>query len=96
MYAIKREEHHTHNTLQNKNKQKRQIKTLHVENVDLSTSQNKCPAYGKSCNNCGKNNNFSKCCKAEATKKKGQREEIKKFFVDSVEICNAVKAERIV
>ena len=57
VYEIKREEHHTHNALQNKNKQKRQIKTLHVENVDLSTSP--------------KNNNFSKCCKAEATKKKG-------------------------
>lgn len=41
---------------------------------------------------------FSKCCKAEATKKKVHtvKEEIEEFFVDSVEICNAVKAEWIV
>ena len=29
-----------------------------------------CPAFGKSCNNCGKNNRFSKCCKATQTKEK--------------------------
>ncbi len=29
-----------------------------------------CPAYGKICNSCGKNNHFAKCCKADVAKKK--------------------------
>lgn len=47
-----------------------------------------CPAYGKICHNCGKNNHFSKCCKMEAVKKKkvhAVEEEPEEFFVDTVQ-----------
>lgn len=57
-----------------------------------------CPAYGKLCHNCGKNNHFAKCCKAEASRKKVHtvEEEPEEFFVDSVQSSTADKAEWIV
>ena len=48
-----------------------------------------CPAYGKECHNCEKNNHFSKYCKADAFNKKkvnAVEEEPKEFFVDAVHI----------
>lgn len=48
---------------------------------------NKCPAFGKSCDNCGKNNYYSKCCRATASMKKkvhALEEEPEELFVDCV------------
>ncbi|KAL7883911.1 hypothetical protein SRHO_G00015690 [Serrasalmus rhombeus] len=56
-----------------------------------------CPAYGKTCNNCGKRNHYAKCCTAE-TKKKVHTldEEPDEFFVDVVQASHAEKEEWVV
>ncbi|KAK0139298.1 hypothetical protein N1851_024069 [Merluccius polli] len=53
-----------------------------------------CPAYGKTCHNCGKDNHFSKCCNAMSTKKKVYTE--LDFVVDSVETCSTDRTEWVV
>ena len=66
-----------------------------------------CPAYGKSCNTCGKNNQFSKCCRADKDKGKKIKKKVyaveedsdsdSTFVCDSVQTCEkADKAEWIV
>ena len=57
-----------------------------------------CPAYGKTCPNCGKDNHFSKCCNATSTKKKVYTvdEEKLDFVVDSVETCSTDRTEWVV
>lgn len=69
VHAIKREEHHTQRLTKQKQAKERNQNTTCGKCGFIHKPKN-CPAYGKSCNNCGKNNHFSKCCKAEATKKK--------------------------
>ncbi|XP_020556682.2 uncharacterized protein K02A2.6 [Oryzias latipes] len=58
-----------------------------------------CPAYGKSCNNCGKSNHYAKCCKAP-TRQKGhtvdEEEQEDEFIVDMVHVGTAEKEEWIV
>lgn len=57
-----------------------------------------CPAFGKSCNNCGKSNHYAKCCKA-STKQKvhivDEEEEYDEFIVDVVQACAIEKEEWI-
>lgn len=49
-----------------------------------------CPAYGKSCNNCGKSNHYAKCCKAASKKKvhtvEEDEEDDGEFMIDVVEV----------
>lgn len=59
-----------------------------------------CPAFGKSCNNCGRSNHYAKCCKAALKQKvhtvdKGE-EEYDEFIVDVVQACTTEKEEWIV
>ncbi|XP_019746382.1 uncharacterized protein LOC109528343 [Hippocampus comes] len=58
-----------------------------------------CPAFGKSCNNCGKNNHYAKCCRATSKQKVHTVEEDddnEEFIVDVVQACTAEKEEWIV
>ncbi|XP_038139714.1 uncharacterized protein LOC119782701 [Cyprinodon tularosa] len=58
-----------------------------------------CPAYGKSCNNCGKSNHYARCCKAAAKKKvhavDEEDEDDSEFIVDVVQACATEKEEWI-
>lgn len=59
-----------------------------------------CPAYGKSCNNCGKSNHYAKCCKAASKQKvhavDEEYEDDEEFIVDVVQACTTEKEEWIV
>ncbi len=66
---VKREEQHTNNQ-QNKTAENENPQKLSAADVEGHTYHDLCPAYGKICNSCGKNNHFAKCCKADFAKKK--------------------------
>lgn len=57
-----------------------------------------CPAFGKTCNKCGKCNHYAKCCKTRntGTKVHTLEENTETFFVDSVKVCSNNKDEWIV
>ncbi|XP_061887621.1 uncharacterized protein K02A2.6-like isoform X2 [Entelurus aequoreus] len=58
-----------------------------------------CPAYGKTCNNCGRSNHYAKCCKAASRKKVHTVEEDddkEEFIVNVVQACTVEKEEWIV
>lgn len=51
-----------------------------------------CPAFGKTCNNCGKRNHYAKCCTSETKKKlHTMDEEPDEFFVDVAQAPHAEK-----
>lgn len=56
-----------------------------------------CPAFGKLCNHCGKNNHYADCCKAATRQKvhtvEGEEDE---FIVNVVQTCTTEKEEWIV
>lgn len=59
-----------------------------------------CPAFGKSCNNCGKSNHYARCCKAASKQKvhtvDEEEEDDEEFIVDVVQACTTEKEEWIV
>nr|XP_054606603.1 uncharacterized protein K02A2.6-like [Nothobranchius furzeri] len=59
-----------------------------------------CPAFGKSCNNCGKMNHYAKCCKAAPKQKvhtvDEEAEDEEEFIVDEVHTSTSEKEEWVV
>jgi len=50
-----------------------------------------CPAFGKSCNNCGRSNHYARCCKAASKQRvhavdEGEEDD-QEFIVDVVQAC---------
>ncbi|KAL7837376.1 hypothetical protein SRHO_G00270870 [Serrasalmus rhombeus] len=57
-----------------------------------------CPAYGKMCNKCGKDNHYARCCRSKGAKTKvhAVEEEAETFFVDSLQVRSQSKQEWII
>lgn len=52
----------------------------------------KCPAYGKNCNHCDKNNNYAHCCKSKRSFNQVNAItecEVEEFYVDAVTDCES-------
>lgn len=96
VHIVKKEQKRKSPTKQNDTREK--SSEYKCKRCGNSHKPKSCPAYGKSCNNCGKINHFSTCCKATKINKKvhavGEDEE--EFVVDSVQTCGTEKAEWIV
>lgn len=57
-----------------------------------------CPAFGKSCNNCGRSNHYARCCKSASKQKvhavDEEEEDDGEFIVDVVQARTTEKEER--
>lgn len=94
VHAVKREQKRKPFT---KHKEKEKTTDFKCNKCGNNHQPKSCPAYGKSCNNCGRANHFSKCCKATPNRRKvhAVEEEGQEFVVDSVQTCEE-RAEWIV
>ncbi len=92
VHAVKREEQHTKQPTKQRQQRMKTPKSKCSRCGGTHIPQS-CPAYGKICNSCGKNNHFAKCERKKYIQLKSSQ---MKFFVDSVQTNMTDKAEWIV